>query len=277
MKMLILAGASAMALTTVGCSQAARTGAITTGRLDCPSEQGQLQRVSAAADGKACLYRIGSGTEVSLRLMPLVNGDATATLASVEGELKAIAESGKISGNSKPETALATEAAKVRAEADADAAGGADGDIKVDDIDKSIEAEVNAKLKEKGIDVDNHGSGDTTRINLPGIHITADGDNANVRVGPIHVDARGDTATIRSLETVRLRGEGFSREKRGIRAMLIYAGDNLPNGYRYVGYSASGRKTGPLAVAIVKSKSEDGFHGDIHGDINRLVRRNGGT
>lgn len=277
MKILILAGASVFALSTLGCSQAARTDATVSGRLNCPSEQGQLERVSAAPDGKSCLYRIGSGTEVNLKLIPLVNGNATATLATIEGELKAIAESGKPSAKSKPESALATEAAKISAEAKADAQTGTDDDTKVDDIDKSIEAEVNAKLKEKGIEVDNQGEHDTARVDLPGIHITADGDNADVRVGPIHVDARGDTATIRSLETVRLRGEGLSREKRGIRAMLIYAGDNLPNGYRFVGYSASGRKSGPLVVAIVKSKSEDGFHGDIHGDINRLVRRNGGT
>jgi hypothetical protein len=76
---------------------------------------------------------------------------------------------------------------------------------------------------------------------------------------------------------VRMRGEGFSMRKRGIRAMFVYAGDDIGGGYKYVGYEASGPRTGPLAVAVVKSKADSGFHGDIYGDVKRLVRRNGGT
>jgi hypothetical protein len=144
------------------------------------------------------------------------------------------------------------------------------------DLDQSIEDQVNAKLREKGIDVGGDND-EHAKIDLPGLHINADSDKADVHVGPIHVDASGDTATVRSLQDVRMRGEAFSRQKRGIRAMFVYAGDELGGGYKYVGYEASGPRTGPLAVAVVKSKTEGGFHGDIYGDVKRLVRRNGGT
>ena len=93
------------------------------------------------------------------------------------------------------------------------------------------------------------------RVDLPGIHITANenDESAKVRVGPISIDANDSSATIRSRREVRLRGEAFSREKRGIRATFIYTGKDLPAGYRFVGYEAGGPKTGPIAVAIVKS------------------------
>jgi hypothetical protein len=63
--------------------------------------------------------------------------------------------------------------------------------------------------------------------------------------------------------------------KRGFRATYILARDNLKDGYKAVGYEAGGPKTGPLTVALVKSKSGD--HHDIFSDVKRLVRRNGGV
>jgi hypothetical protein len=75
----------------------------------------------------------------------------------------------------------------------------------------------------------------------------------------------------------RLKGEAFSREKRGLHATFIYTGENLPNGYRFVGYEAAGPKAGPLAVAVVRAKTvEEDEHG-IHRDVKRLVRRNSGV
>ena len=75
---------------------------------------------------------------------------------------------------------------------------------------------------------------------------------------------------------VRLRGEALSREKRGMRATFIYAGDDLSGGYKYLGYEASGPKTGPIVVAVVKSTTEN-RHDDMYDDVKKLVRRNGGT
>lgn len=308
MKVLTLTAVSALALTTAACGQAASNSAVVTGKLDCPDQQGQLRRVSQAMDGKSCVYRISDGAEVTLKLIPVGAQGADVTLAQIEAELKAEAAGPSTASADMPTPAKDTGslADKAIAEAKADAAQAgeiaedagesadrearradrdarhADRDARHaerdahDDLDRSIEARVNAKLREKGIDVENDDD-EHANINLPGLHINADGDKADVHVGPIHVDANGDSATVRSLQDVRMRGEAFSRQKRGIRAMFVYAGDELGGGYKYVGYEASGPRTGPLAVAVVKSKTDGGFHGDIYGDVKRLVRRNGGT
>jgi hypothetical protein len=270
-----LATASVLALAVAGCGSATRTSAAVTGRLDCPEHQGQLTRVSASPDGKSCAYRIGDHVEVSLQLTPVVGGDADATLAALEAQLKA--ETQPPGPASPADTAAPKAASPAPASADK-SPDKADAEKTGEWDDQAIEAKVNAKLREKGIDVtDSTGDDETARVNMPGLHITAHGDKADVRVGPIHVDANGETATIRNIQDVRMRGEAFSTRKRGIRAMFLLAGDNLGNGYKYLGYDASGPRTGPLTIAVVKSKSSGGFHGDIYGDVKRLVRRNGGT
>ena len=313
MKVLTLTAVSALALTTAACGQTAGNSAVVTGKLDCPDRQGELQRVSQAMDGKSCVYRISDGAEVTLKLIPVGGQGADVTLAQIEAELKTEAaspgtasadmpapahDSGSLAdkaiAEAKADTAHAGEVAEDAEESADRSAQAAERDARRaerdarhadrdarhaersarGDLDRSIEDRVNAKLREKGIDVDDD---DRAKIDLPGLHINADGDKADVHVGPIHVDANGDTATVRSLQDVRMRGEAFSRQKRGIRAMFVYAGDELGGGYKYVGYEASGPRTGPLAVAVVKSKTDGGFQGDIYGDVKRLVRRNGGT
>ena len=283
MKLLDCSASALLAFTLVGCGSPLKTAAINTGRLDCPAEHGQLTRVSAAADGKSCLYKIGSGTEVQLRLVPLMGASAEVTLAKLEGELKAETQGSAIPSKLPASVASSSskDAAEAIAQAEQDAADhDASGDETTDEPDwdaNSIEAKVDAKLREKGISPSEDTKGDHAEVHLPGINISAGDNNADVRVGPIHVNANGDAATVRSFEAVRMRGEAFSRKQRGLRAMLVYAGDALGNGYKYVGYAASGPQSGPIVVATVKSRSDDGFHGDIYGDIKRLVRRNGGT
>ena len=313
MKVHMLTAVSALALMTAGCGRAGGASAVATGRLDCPSTQGELTRVSEAPDGKTCLYRISDGAEVSLQLIPVGAQGPDVTLAQVEAQLKAQTAGGGVHSSDMPAAPkeVAEQAQTTEAEASADAAEAADSVRDADrdartaerdarhadrdarhadrdarraereaqsDLDRSIEARVNAKLREKGIDVDDDDHGkDEAHVNLPGLHINAGGDRADVHVGPIHVNASGDTATVRSVQDVRMRGEGFSMRKRGIRAMFVYAGDDLGGGYKYVGYEAAGPRNGPLAIAVVKSKADSGFHGDIYGDVKRLVRRNGGT
>ena len=283
MKLLFSSATAVLAVALVGCGSSAKNAAITTGRLDCPTDQGQLTRVSAAPDGKSCLYKINPGTEVQLRLVPLLGTTAEVVLAKIEGELKAETQTATKppAPGDAPSNQSAADAARALSQAQDDTAGdetsGDKSDAAEDWDANSIEAKVNAKLREKGIDSSEHPGGDQTQVDLPGIHINAGDDGATVRVGPIHVDANGDTATVRSFEAVRMRGEAFSTKQRGLRAMLVYAGDALGNGYKYVGYAAAGLQTGPIVVATVKSRSDGGFHGDIYGDIKRLVRRNGGT
>jgi hypothetical protein len=58
-------------------------------KLDCPDKQGELTRVSAAADGQACVYA-GQNAEVTLSLVALNGGDAEAALAPIEADLKTL-------------------------------------------------------------------------------------------------------------------------------------------------------------------------------------------
>ncbi|MFN9711764.1 MAG: hypothetical protein ACK547_02120, partial [Alphaproteobacteria bacterium] len=65
--------------------------------------------------------------------------------------------------------------------------------------------------------------------------------------------------------------------KRGIRATYIYTGKDLPTGYRFVGYEACGPKSGPITVAIVKSKLDSDAGEEMYPDVKKLVRKNGGV
>ncbi|MET0274126.1 MAG: hypothetical protein ABW360_14160, partial [Phenylobacterium sp.] len=137
--------------------------------------------------------------------------------------------------------------------------------------------EVNVRIENDGKTVVTDAGGESAHVHLPGIHIDAKDDDAQVKIGGLTINAQDDQATIRISRDVRLKGEAFSREKRGVRATFIYTGKNLPGGYRLVGYEAAGPKAGPLAVAVVKSKDESTDSGDVYGDVKKLVRRNGGV
>ncbi|MDO8800445.1 hypothetical protein [Phenylobacterium sp.] len=262
MKTLLLLAASALALTA--CQRPATLKA----RLDCPQTEGSLTLVSAAGDGQSCIYRESDGAQITLTRMA-VKGSAVATLAALETELKTLGGSptGASSADTTAAPGAAAEAARIEAEARADAK-----------IDAAVDEALGDRptLQAKVEDTEN--GEERTEVDFPGVHIKADGDRANVRVGPIHIDADGDnaTATIKLYRDVRLRGEALSREKRGMRATFIYAGDDLSGGYKYLGYEAAGPKTGPIVVAIVKSTAEN-RHDDMYDDVKKLVRRNGGA
>ena len=278
MKPLYLIAASALALTAAACGPKTP---VARAALDCPTNQGDLTRTSASADGKICTYTTSGGAEVTLQLVS-VQGGVDSTLSAIETNL--LANRVKPDPNAKPKDG---EAAK-----DGDKAKASAEQTVHDEVDREVEravAEATADASDSGVHVevskDGKSSvvtedGGTTRVNLPGIHIVANenDDTAKVRVGPISVDAGGDGATVRMRRDVRLRGEQLNPEKRGMRAMFLYTGDDLPNGYRYVGYEAGGPKRGPITVAVVRSKSEGPHDGDeIYSDVKRLVRMNGGV
>ena len=281
MKTLYLLAASALALTAAACGPkvpAARAS------LECPARQGDLTRTSTAPDGKTCTYASPGGAEVTLQLVSL-QGSVDNTLANIETHL--------LAGRMKPEekaaaaAAAGTQAAELKpadAKAAASAADQAAREASADAKGASVVVEredhdsVDIRAKDGKVVVA-EGDGGTTRVDLPGIHIVANDDNdtAKVQVGPIHIDAGGDTATIRIRRDVRLRGEALNPERRGLRATFIYTGEDLADGYRFVGYEAGGPKRGPITVAVVKSKTEEHDDGDLHRDVKRLVRRNGGV
>jgi hypothetical protein len=279
MKALIyLAASSALAL------GACQPGAIKArAALDCPTAQGDLTRTAAAADGKSCTYRASDGNEITLQL---ISGEAAATLKTVEAALLPppspeglAAEAAKpkpepASGTAPPDDAA--KSAEWQAQHDA-----ASAEIKArigKEVDQTVRDNVEVVIGGKtGVVVSE--DGDTARVNLPGIRITAKDDDANIRIGGLSVNASHDEAVVRIQRDVRLKGEALVREKRGLRATYIRTGKALPGGYRYVGYEAAGPKTGPLAVATVRSKVETtgGDVDHIYPDVKRLVRRNGGV
>lgn len=273
MRLFLLCAASGLALIAAACSP--KGPPATRAALDCPTSQGDLERVSAAPDGKSCLYRASDGTDIELRLLP-VHGGAEATLAALEAQLLsqvAIAPSAETAADAATD-AVADDAAAARAQADADAAVRDDEEANVD-----VKVDVNHGSEDANIDVPGMRvvtkGDDHAEVDLPGIHIRAKDNSAKVQIGPIKIDAEGDQATVRMWRDVRLRGEALSREKRGVRAFFLRAGDELTP-FKAIGYQAGGPKQGPLTVAVFKSNG-DGEHLQINEDLEKLVRKNGGV
>ena len=240
--------------------------------LDCPTTQGGLTRSSVAPDGKSCLYASRDGDVVSLRLIP-VTGTYQAALGTVEQELQALvltdADIAKAKVSQAESTLKAAEADPKTAKAGAAVAAGAEKQAAEDALG---DAKAGAPATKRNPTED----GAATSIDLPGLHIRADeSGKADVNVGMIHVNAGDDGATVRLAREVRLRGEALSPDRRGFRATFILTRDNLKDGWRAVGYQAGGPKTGPITVAVVKSKLGD--HDDILDDAKHLVRRNSGA
>lgn len=269
MRLFLLCAVSGLALTAVACSP--KNPPATRAALDCPDSQGSLTRVSAASDGKSCIYRSDEGLDVELRLLP-VSGSAEATLAQLETQLLSQVSTPPVAATAGAD-ATAAEAVQKQAAADADADADAPSvDVNVDvDVDGSHE---DANIDVPGMRVVTKGD-DHAEVDLPGIHIRAKDESARVQIGPIKIDAQGDDATIRMSRDVRLRGEALSREKRGVRAFFLRAGETLTP-YKAIGYEAGGPKRGPLTVGIFKSRG-DSEHHRIDKDLEKLVRRNGGV
>jgi hypothetical protein len=277
MKLLALAAASSLALTAGACAQTKPAARVA---LDCPATQGDLTRTGVAADRKSCTYRTADGGEVSLQLIP-VTGSASATLQAIETSLvgdAARARDAAVVDDASADAvaavadarATAEDARRVAAEAERDAAQAA--------ATAELDADgPHVTVKKDGKTIVADGDGETAHVRLPGIHIDAGDEDAQVKIGGLTINAQEDEATVRISRDVRLKGEALSRQKRGVRATFIYTGKNLPDGYRLVGYEAAGPKTGPLAVAVVKSKSDSEDGGEVYGDVKKLVRRNAGV
>lgn len=270
MKPLVLLATSALALSAAACAPGVAPTARAT--LDCPATEGDLTRTSVSADQRTCLYTTRGGNEVSLRLIAAPGG-YEAVLAPIEQELQT-----EIATD--PQGAVAPTEAKEPDAKGPDAKGPG-----VDAAKAAREAAEDAGREAKDTDRDDtagvridasRGKGEHAHIDLPGIHINADDSGkADVNVGMIHVNAGENGAVVRIARDVRLRGEAFSRQRRGFRATYILAQDNLKDGWKAVGYEAGGPKSGPVTVAVVKVKARD--HHDVFDHVKRLVRKNGGV
>ena len=278
MRAIALAAVSTLALGAAACAPHVNYAART--KLDCPATQGELTRTSVAADGQSCLYKAGD-VDVTLQLTPLSGGDAYATLKGVETSLVGAADAKAANAGDKgADAADKTEKPATASAASSDAAGKAAREASADAGHSTVHADVDWNSDDKdGVQVDKSAKNgdDHAHVSLPGLHIDADDNNAKVDVAGIHIDANDDHQTVHIVRDVRMQGEAFSREKRGLRATFIAKREGLPGGYEFVGYEASGPKTGPLTVAIVKSHDDIDNGNRLYHDIQRLVRRNGGA
>jgi hypothetical protein len=228
----------------------------TISKLDCPDMQGDLKRVSAAADGLSCAYA-GGDAEVMLRLVSLNNGDAEDALAPIEAELKALMPTLKPatdlkSGEKHDRNKTSIHLPGLRIDASDDGA-----DIKIGHITiNSNEGGASEVKIDKNVTVKGDDHKET-------VSITADdGENGD---GAVNIRAGDDGAEIR-----------HSKRGDSIRSTLILASDKASSGYRVVGYEARGPKGGPLAVATIKAKNRDSGDHDVFKDMKALVRHNVG-
>lgn len=275
MRPLYLLAASALALTATACSPKAPAARAA---LDCPQRQGDLTRTSASPDGKICTYSGVNGAEVTLQLVS-TQGGVDQALSAIETNLladrtKASAEDNGVPAEVAKEAGKGAEKAAREAAEDANQSG-LSLDARIDGKDADG---VNVQMKDGKV-VATESKDGNVRVNLPGIHVVANDrdDTAQVQVGPIHIDAGGGRNTVRIRRDVRLRGEALNPERRGIRATFIYTGIDLPEGYHFVGYEAGGPKSGPITVAVVKSKAGDAEDDELYPDVKKLVRKNGGV
>jgi hypothetical protein len=234
-------------------------------KLDCPDRQGELTRVSAAADGQSCLYA-GQNAEVTLSLVALNGGDAEAALAPIEADLKGLMPAMKAPPTPTPPDG------KPRGESARISLPG----IKIDAHDKG------ADIKIGGLSINANDDGAEVRVAKNVTvrdgdtvkHVTerTSGGNSNVSVKASNED-EGDTEIHATDDGAQIRQR---KGGDGVRATLILASDKSTSGYRVVGYEARGPKGGPLAVAVVKAKGRDGSDHDIFEDMKTLVRHNVG-
>lgn len=260
--------AMGLILALPACAQRPESAA-TTGRLDCPEQSGSLDRIEAAQDGRSCRYRMADGAEVELRLVDVV-GDARATLAMLETELAAALPPQLADITPSTTGAEAEESAALAAQAVEEARTDAGGDVS---------NPADARPGAVDVDVGGHriqAQDDSVSIDLPGLKIDAQEEVANVSIGPVSINASDDGATIKIYREVRLKGEALSREKRGVRATYVLAGEPRAQGAAYVGLEAGGPKAGPLTVAIVTSAVAEADDESLD-DVRKLVRENGGV
>lgn len=234
-------------------------------KLDCPERQGELKRVSVAADGQSCLYT-GQNAEVTLSLLALNGGDAEAALAPIEADLKGLMPAMKSPSPPTPSDG------RPRGESARISLPG----IKIDAHDKG------ADIKIGGLSINANDDGAEVRVAKNVTvrdgdkvkHVTerTSGGNSNVSVKASN-DEEGDTEIHATDDGAQIRQR---KGGDGVRATLILASDKATSGYRVVGYEARGPKGGPLAVAVVRAKGRDGSDHDIFEDMKTLVRHNVG-
>ena len=141
-----------------------------------------------------------------------------------------------------------------------------------------IEADLRTEIPAPSKAAAGAGDKDKVDIDLPGIHIHAgDNDHASVTIngGGDHSDGQHQHSGV-SVQANDGGAEVHVDESHdGVRRDFILTSDKAgPHGYRIAGYEARGPTSGPVVVAIVKSKANDGD--ELRHDVRRLIERNVG-
>jgi len=144
-------------------------------------------------------------------------------------------------------------------------------------IEDDLKAELPPQTSAKS---DNDASNGRVDIDLPGIHIHAsgkDGDKGDAKVdigGPGHDSADGGPGVSIDAHDKDAR-ISINESGSGVRLSYIQSADDPgPHGYKSVSYDARGPSGGPLAVASIKSKSDD--VDDLRDVARELLKRNVG-
>lgn len=250
--------------------------------LQCPETQGDLIRKgSAQSGGTVCTYTGPRGSEVSLHLVSLLDGETPdIALMSFEDQLSAamphtLAQIGA-SERAAANAVIDADAAAVEADAAAAAA-----DRAADAADQAASEAERATVRLPGMSVD--ADGDKARVRMPGMTVDADGDRATVRIGGITIDADEGSSNVdiqSEDESVFVRAQDDAAQIR-TRApgeatrMTFLLTDNRPSdaGWRLVGYEARGPRGGPMVVATVRAKDNNDR---VFDDAKNLVTLNVG-
>lgn len=289
--LILAAGCGAMAMGLSACEsrveyrakRAEREALKVLAKLDCPESQGQLKRVSAAPDGLSCVYS-GGDAEVTLRLVA-VSDDPAKALAPIETELRGLFPAPP-EAPATPEAPEAPKAPKAPAAAATPEAAGKTTKERVRMPGLTVETE--------------EGDGvDKAHVKMPGVTINADGDKAHIRIAGMEINADDETNEVRitrerwrdgedgdfridtSGDDVSVNGGGFSiggRRKSGFRSTFVKSDDHADAPYSAVGYEARGPRSGPLVVAVIKSKAakKDSDTDGLFKDAGALVKHNVG-
>ena len=271
-------------------------------QLECPDHQGPLTRIRTTPDGLSCVYAGPKGAEVTLRLVKLEGGDASAMLSALERDLNRllpqVAE--KIArGRAEEERAAAEErradaetqrreaeaekaeaaveraeleveraqalAEKARAEAEGDRAEAARAQARADRIARRLAERLSRPATARD-------EGDRVNVSGPGMRIRSEGDRADVSLPGISIRADGERADVQ-VGPIKIKADDASGD-------VNISDDDTEMSVRGEDDAAEirtrrrGPEGGPLVVAVVKAK--DRREDDVFDAAKALVKRNAG-
>ena len=241
--------------------------------LQCPQTQGSLTRKgSAHAGGTVCTYVGAKGAEVSLHLVRLDDTSVDAVLQAFQTRLSREMPLTVARLRAAEETAAAE---STRADADA-----ARADIAAARADAAAGESTTVQMP--GIHI--RTQGDDADVKLPGINIESHGDRSRVRIGGINIqsnDGSGQVSIHSGDDRVSIQSHADSTEVRTSTGgdstrvtWVLNDPEASESGWRLVGYEARGPQAGPVVIATVRSR--DSERGRVFADARDLVALNVG-